>query len=318
MKAEKTTLARLLLAALVLGSVFVPGPAAAKDVYKGFLDAAVPQHRAILDTLARIEAAPEDPGLHNDLGCLLVFEGYWKDALLEFDTAVTLAKKENKSTTYDLDHGASKPYFNAGLVQAIKGEWGAARRSFGKAVDVNPGNWAAWWMLGFAREQLGHVTAAVEAYKRSLRVDTSLFDVARNPFVARSNLKWRVLLETYDQRLVKASLPFSEQWVDPARIAPFFQKARAAAPGAATAEEASPEPSTASGPVVTSVPQGGTSSPGRPGSVPVRGAPPRGFEQLPPPPQPQPEERRIVPGPGSFDDPPPPKLPTPGPGPGGG
>ena len=36
-------------------------------------------------------------------------------------------------------------------------------------------------MRGFAEEQLGEIESAVDDYKTSLRVDTSLFDVATNP-----------------------------------------------------------------------------------------------------------------------------------------
>jgi hypothetical protein len=55
-------------------------PAAAKDVYKPYLDPGIPHHRAILDTLARLEANPKDAGLKNDLGCLIALDGFWRDA----------------------------------------------------------------------------------------------------------------------------------------------------------------------------------------------------------------------------------------------
>ena len=62
-------------------------------------------------------------------------------------------------------------------------------------------------MLGFAEEKLGNPNAAVKAYATSLRVDTSLFDVKRNPYAAQTRLKARVLLETYDARASPAPLP---------------------------------------------------------------------------------------------------------------
>ena len=108
-------------------------------------------------------------------------------------------------------------------VQALHGEWGGARSRFRKAVKTDPGNWSAWWMLGFAEETLGHESAAVDAYSRSLRVDTSLFDPKVNPFAVATRLKARVLLETYERRRVDAALPFSNQLSDPSRVASFFQ-----------------------------------------------------------------------------------------------
>lgn len=233
---------KALLAGAVLAFSVAAPRASAKDVYKPFLDPSIPHHAAILDTLARIEKEPGNATLHNDLGCLVAWDGFWRDALRSFDTAAELDRKD------------SRPFFNAGLVKALRGEWGAARSRFRKAVRVDPGNWQAWWMLGFAQETLGNDDAAVEAYSRSLRVDTSLFDTKRNPFAVGTRLKARVLLETYEKRRVGAALSFSNQLAEPARVASFFQSAvKASAPSAASrAEEA--------GPVVTTVPPAGTAS----------------------------------------------------------
>lgn len=233
------------LKALVLGAVLalsVAAPrASAKDVYKPFLDQSIPHHAAILDTLARIEKEPGNAALHNDLGCLVAWDGFWRDALRSFEKAAELDGKD------------ARPVFNAGLVKALRGEWGGARSKFRRAVKVDPGNWQAWWMLGFAQETLGDDDAAVEAYARSLRVDTSLFDPKVNPFAVASRLKSRVLLETYAERRVGASLAFSNQLAEPARIASFFQAAaRAAAPAAPAARVEE------TGPVVTTVPPAGT------------------------------------------------------------
>ncbi|MHB8798050.1 MAG: tetratricopeptide repeat protein [Thermoanaerobaculia bacterium] len=227
----------LLPGAIAASLLFAPA-ASGKDVYKPYLDKAIPHHAAILDTLEKLEKSPDDAQLHNDLGCLVAWDGFWRDALRSFAEAS------------DLDPKDSRPWFNAGLVQALRGEWGAARSRFRKAVKADPGNWTAWWMLGFAEETLGHENAAVEAYSRSLRVDTSLFDPRVNPFAVATRLKSRVLLRTYERRRVDAALPFSNQLSDVSRLASFFQQARPVpAKGAARAAE-SPQ----SGPVVTAVP----------------------------------------------------------------
>lgn len=216
------TIARRLCPAALLFFFLALGlPAAAKDVYKPFLDPANPQHRATLDILARLEKTPNDASLHNDLGCLIARDGFWRDALREFETAEKLDKKDGRA-----------PY-NAGLVQMTRGKWGAARSAFQKAVNRNPGNWPGWWMLGFAEEMLGNPDTAVKAYERSLRVDTSLFDVRRNPYAVRSRLKARAFLETYDARMARAALPMTEQLAQP-EILTAFQSGRVsvtAAPG---------------------------------------------------------------------------------------
>jgi hypothetical protein len=317
-----------LMAAVFASLTLAAFPAAARDVYKGFLDPAIPQHRAILDTLERLKASPKDAGLHNDLGCLIARDGFWRDALREFDTAA------------DLDRKDAHPFFNAGLVYAYKGEWRGARRKFAAASRRDPGNWPAWWMLGFAEERLGNTEAAVEAYKVSVRFDTSLFEVAHNAFAAETGLKSRVLLDTYAKRRIRAAMPEHEQFEDPDRVASFFQHSRVtvtatSAPPAAPIEEV---PVPRSGPVVTSVPpsSGGASTstksgpPAKPGPptfsrptpraarvsaspttpapsaedfgraqaapAPIPGVP----ESAPPPPNPEPTKR--APGPGGPGD----------------
>jgi len=228
---------KALLPGAIAASLLLAPVAAGKDVYKPYLDKAIPHHAAILDTLEKLEKNPEDAQLHNDLGCLVAWDGFWRDALRSFDEAS------------DLDPKDSRPWFNAGLVQALRGEWGAARSRFRKAVKVDAGNWSAWWMLGFAEETLGHERAAVEAYSRSLRVDSSLFDPRVNPFAVATRLKSRVLLRTYERRRVDAALPFANQLSDAPRLASFFQARSAPARSAAPA----PEPPR-TGPVVTAVP----------------------------------------------------------------
>ena len=231
-------------------------PLAARDVYRGFLDPGNPQHRATLDLLERLEKTPNDASLHNDLACLIARDGFWRDALREFGVAAKLDKAD------------TRPLYNAGLVHAMRGEWASAASSFRKAVSRGPGNWAGWWMLGFAEEQRGNESAAIEAYKTSLRVDTSLFDVRRNPFAARTRLKGRVLLESLDSRMYRLTLPATEQMAQPDLVTSFQRGhvAVLAVPGAPVPADATVQEDRAArpgpgGPVVTSVPPVSASRP---------------------------------------------------------
>ena len=291
----------------------LPGTAPAPDIYKAFLDERKPGHRAIKETLTLIEKNPNDGSLYNDLGCLIAWDGFWRDALRNFDKAAELSPKD------------SRPLFNAGLVEAWRGEWSSARSRFRKAVKRDPGNWPAWWMVGYSEEQLDNPDAAVEAYKQSLRVDTSLFDIRKNPFAAATRLKGRVLLETYSSRVIRSALPKEEQFGDQERIARFFQATRppvppasaaAAAPAGAPAEGQTP--AAATGPVVTTIPhstpqKAGVSEPPPRTSPPVRGMPSqsrRAPAATPePPPAPPPPATAPPAGPGAF----PQSTPTPEP-----
>ena len=264
-----------LAGALALCAAFA-GSLAAKDVYKGFLDPGIPQHRATLDLLERLEKAPNDASLHNDLACLIARDGFWRDAFREFSLAAKLDKSDGR------------PLYNAGLVHATRGEWGSAASSFKKAVSRAPGNWAAWWMLGYAEERRGNDSAAIAAYKTSLRVDTSLFDVRRNPFAAYTRLKGRVLLETLEGRLTRAALPGTEQMAQPDLVGSFQQGhvAVSAVPGglASAAPAAPAPPAPAAG---AAAPAGGPDEravrPG-PGGAVVTSVPPVSASRPSPPP----------------------------------
>ena len=278
------------LAAGAAALLLAAGPGAGKDVYKAFLSSEVPHHRAIQEILAQIEVNPLDAGLFNDLGCLVAWDGFWRDALRNFETAAKL------------DPGDTRPLFNAGIVYAYKGEWGNARSAFQKAVKRGPGNWAGWWMLGYAEEQLGNTQSALDAYKTSLRMDTSLFDVKTNPFAANSRLKAMVLTATYDKRLARAAMPRAEEFSDANRIGALLQPSKAA-PRAAAEPEAPPS---ATGPVITNVPA--ASSPARTGNV--APAPPRPYRPpvapgsgpgSPAGTAPADGASRRIPGPGGFE-----------------
>ena len=78
----------------------------------------------------RSRRAPQDAQLHNDLGCLVAWDGFWRDALRSFDTAAELAPKD------------SRPSFNAGLVQALRGEWGERPLPLPEGREDRPGQLA--------------------------------------------------------------------------------------------------------------------------------------------------------------------------------
>lgn len=252
---------RRLLVAFAAVLLVAAGTVSGKDVYKAFLSPEVPHHRAIKEILAQIEANPLDASLFNDLGCLVAWDGFWRDALRNFETAAKL------------DKGDTRPMFNAGIVYAYKGEWGNARSAFQKAVKRGPGNWAGWWMLGYAEEQLGNTQAAVDAYRKSLRMDTSLFDLKQNPFAANSRLKAVVLTATYDKRLARAAMPRAEEFADENRIAALLQPGKAAQRAAASTPPEEAAPPGATGPVITNVPSSASAAPRVGSSAPASPSP---------------------------------------------
>ncbi len=118
---------RRFLAAGAAALLLAAGPMAGKDVYKAFLSPEVPHHRAIQEILAQIEAHPDDASLFNDLGCLVAWDGFWRDALRNFETAAKL------------DPADTRPMFNAGIVYAYKGEWGNAQERVPRGREARAG-----------------------------------------------------------------------------------------------------------------------------------------------------------------------------------
>lgn len=283
--------------ALSLGLALVASPALGRDVYKNYLDPGLAHHKAIVQVLEQLRDNPNDAGLKNDLACLIAWDGFWRDALREFDEASKLDKK------------FAKPAYNAGLVRAWKGEWGGAASSFKDAVNRDPGNWPAWWMLGFCYEMQDKFDAATDAYKTSLRVDTSLFDPRVNPFALHSRLKTRVLLETYEKRMIRSVLPTTEQFAEATTLSTALQRTRpvptisagaaatAAAAAAAAAAEETAAPS--AGRAISVAAPSSTTSGSGPG-VPAQ-RPPAGRRVNPPtaypPPAPAPQAPAPAPTP---------------------
>lgn len=277
----KRTTVTIAAAALAL---FFAAAAEGRDVYKGFIDPYLfPHHRAIVDILQKLETDPKNAALKNDLGLLIARDGFWRDAIREFEEAAKLDPKL-----------ATKAYFNAGLVSLGRGENSTARSYFKKSVSKDPGNWTAWWMLGLTEERLFNIGGAVEAYKTSLRVDTSLFDPAKNPFAIESRLRSRVLLETYQKRRVRAAQPLLEQFAEAERIQALLQFSKPPTPVPSTPPEPTkpPEPTPAPVPVVPIAPPMTISTPpgGQPAPPPRTKGPDvkpidRGSEPQPPQPE---------------------------------
>jgi len=86
-----------------------------------------------------LQANPNDPSLHNNLGSLYADMGKPDDAQSEFQKAATL----------DPTHAANY-YYNMGVIMVNKGKMDEAAAALKKCTDSDPSNANAWYWYGMA------------------------------------------------------------------------------------------------------------------------------------------------------------------------
>lgn len=151
---------------------------------------------AIQHDLDRLMDNPNDAAVHNDLGQLLVRKGFPKDAELEFRRSIRADKKFYPA------------WYNLGLVQAARDEWGLAQNSFESAVHYKPGYSEAIFQLGLMSEKAGHTEDAVRYYAKAISINRQLLDVRVNPRVLDSKLVDLALIQLYPTEHTRDSMVF--------------------------------------------------------------------------------------------------------------
>jgi len=152
--------------------------------------------RAELDEL-------DAPGLV-DLGTMLYYRGFTKDALSMYSRAL------------DLDPDLYEAWFRIGLVEHSQGNLDNARQAYKRCLKKRPGHGWCNFYLGLLEEQLGHSTNALTYYKKSFKHAPALANPKVNPEILSSKLALGAQLLTYDQRRFEAELPMP--YVDPSAV----------------------------------------------------------------------------------------------------
>jgi tetratricopeptide (TPR) repeat protein len=126
------------------------------------------QQKAIDYYQKAIQATPDDPSLHNNLGSVYAGMGKVADAQAEFQKAAELNPA-----------GASGYYYNLGVVMVNQGKMDEAATSLKKATDLDPNNanafyWYGMALLGKAEYKSDGTVVAVpgtmEAFKHYLKL----------------------------------------------------------------------------------------------------------------------------------------------------
>ncbi len=163
-----------------------------------------PGDETIRDYWERAELEELDPPAMVDLGTMLFYRGYPKDAVRVFKDAL------------DLDPDLYEAWFRIGLVEHSEGDLDSAQQAYKRTLKKLTGHGWCNFYLGLLEEQLGHSSNALYYYRRALKFAPELADPRVNPEVTTSRLMLGVLLQDQDRRRFKDSLPMP--FLEPGKV----------------------------------------------------------------------------------------------------
>jgi len=154
-----------------------------------------PGDETIRDYWERAEREELDPPALVDLGTMLFYRGYPKDAVRIYQRAL------------DLDPDLFEAWFRIGLVEHSEGDLDNARQAYKRCLKKLTGHGWCNFYLGLLEEQLGRSSNALYHYRRAFKFAPELADPKVNPEVMASKLALGVQLQDYDRRRFKNTLP---------------------------------------------------------------------------------------------------------------
>ena len=117
------------------------------------------QAQSVEEAQTKVEAMPDDPPRHYNLGIALFKAGQFKGAIVSFKKAAEL-KPDYKEA-----------YYNMGLSQQKLGSNATAIKSFRKATKADAGYADAHAALGGAYRKTKNSTSAIRAYKTAIKIN---------------------------------------------------------------------------------------------------------------------------------------------------
>ena len=190
--------ARISLLCVVVGIIGLYGVVmtwADEPIFVQWLVAGDPGDQTIRDYWERAELDELDPPGLVDLGTMLYYRGFAKDALSMYRRAL------------DLDPDLYEAWFRIGLVEHSRGNLDNARQAYKRCLKKRPGHGWCNFYIGLLEEQLGHSTNAMTYYKKSFKHAPALANPRVNPEILSSKLVLGAQLMAYDQRRFEAELP---------------------------------------------------------------------------------------------------------------
>jgi predicted TPR repeat methyltransferase len=164
---------RALLPAAALTFVVAPNGA---DEPPRHLGAALVEQRTLSSE------RPDDAGVWNDLGNLLVLRGDLDEAESAYARAL------------ELDPSSTAARFNLALLRQQRGDLEGAVADYRGLLEVDPDNAWAQYQLGAAYEAQGQRELAVAAYAAAFTLDRELLFAETNPHIIENRLVTEALL----------------------------------------------------------------------------------------------------------------------------
>jgi tetratricopeptide (TPR) repeat protein len=163
-----------------------------------------PGDETIRDYWQRAEAEELDAPALVDLGTMLFYRGYPKDAVRMYKRAL------------DLDKDLYEAWFRIGLVEHNEGNLDNAQQAYKRCLKKLTGHGWCNFYLGLLEEQLGHSSDALYHYRRAFKFAPELADPKINPEVLASQLVLGVQLQDQERRSFKNTLPMS--YLEPGKV----------------------------------------------------------------------------------------------------
>lgn len=168
--------------------------------------AAPPNLTRAIETQRRLTAErPQDPGVFNDYGNLLVMASRNAEAEAAYRQAV------------ELDPRRVSALFNLGLLLQERGERREALRLYKQVVEIEPTHAWAQYQIGSLYEAWKSEGKAVDHYARAFALDPQLAFSEVNPHIVENRLVTKAMLEAYRGDYAPPQAP--KVYEDPARIA---------------------------------------------------------------------------------------------------
>jgi tetratricopeptide (TPR) repeat protein len=161
--------------------------------------------RAIESQRRLAKERPQDAGVWNDLGNLLLLQGQGADAEAAYRRAV------------ELDPKRTSALFNLGLLAQQQGRDPEATKLFKSVLEVDPRHAWAHYQLGSLHERRGEKQRAIQEYSEAFALDPQLGFPQVNPQVVESRLVTESMLRAYKKGM-QSGTTASRQYDDPARI----------------------------------------------------------------------------------------------------
>ncbi len=168
---------------------------AKQPIFVSWLVADDPGDQTILHYWERYEQEELSATEMVDLGTMLFYRGYPKDAVRILENAL------------DQDEELYEAWFRIGLVEHQQGNLRDARIAYKRCLKLLKGHGWCNFYLGLLEEQEGHGKKAMEYFRAAFRYAPVLADREINPEMASSDLSLGAWLMMAQENAFKSSLP---------------------------------------------------------------------------------------------------------------